>query len=64
MGSYYRYSFVIFKIYLFIYLWLHHEACRILILQSGIEPRPPAVEVRNPNHWTARELPSFVILKI
>ena len=27
----------------------------ILVPQPGIEPVPPAVEVRSPNHWTARE---------
>ena len=24
---------------------------------SGIKPRPPAVEVQSPNHWTIREVP-------
>ena len=29
----------------------------ILVPQPGIEPTPPAMEARNPNHWTAREVP-------
>ena len=24
-------------------------------MAGGIEPRPPAVEVQGPNHWTARK---------
>ena len=32
-------------------------ACRILVPQPGIEPMPSAVEARNLNHWTAREVP-------
>ena len=31
-------------------------ACGILVLQTGIEPMPPAVEARSLNHWTAREV--------
>ena len=31
-------------------------ALRILVSQPGIRPVPPAVEVRNPNHWAAREV--------
>ena len=36
-------------------------ACRILVLWSGIEPVPSAVEVRSLNHWTAREVPRIVL---
>ena len=32
-------------------------SCRILVLQPRIKPVPPAVEARNLNHWTAREIP-------
>ena len=28
--------------------------------QPGIEPRPPALEVQNLNHWTAREVTVFL----
>ena len=41
----------------FIFL-LHHKACRILVPQPGMERAPPAVEVWNLNHWTAREVPT------
>ena len=30
-------------------------ACGILVPQPRIKPRPPAVEVQSPNHWTTRE---------
>ena len=36
--------------------------CRILVPQSGIECMLPAMERRNPSHWTARELPPTFIL--
>ena len=32
-------------------------ACGILVPQPGIEPASPALEVRSPNHWTAKEVP-------
>ena len=30
--------------------------------RPGIEPEPPAVEVRSLNHWTSREVPTISIL--
>ena len=39
------------------FFWPCHAAYGILVPQPGIEPVPPAVEVRSPNHWTAREFP-------
>ena len=44
------------------FLWggvLHHMAYRILVPQSGIEPRSPAEETQSPNHWIAREFPKL-----
>ena len=38
-----------------------HEG--ILVPQPGIKPAPPAVEARSFNHWTAREVPKFMLLK-
>ena len=35
-------------------------ACRILVPQPGIEPRPLAVKAWSPNHWTAREFPPAI----
>lgn len=46
------YIFVVFKTF-----WLYHVACRILVLEAGIEPVPPAVVVWSLNSWTAREVP-------
>ena len=33
-----------------------------LVPQTGIEPTPPAMEVKSPNHWTARKaLTSYIL---
>ena len=32
-------------------------ACRVLVLQPQIEPKPPTVEAWSLNHWTTREVP-------
>ena len=32
--------------------------------QPETEPMPPAVEVRSPNHWTARRSPSYCIIHL
>ena len=37
-------------------VWLYFMACGILVHQPGIEPMPPAVEVRSLNHWTAKQV--------
>ena len=48
--------------YLFIYVefFLRGSACHmaygILVPRAGIKPIFPAVEARNPNHWTIREV--------
>ena len=42
--------------------WPHHRACKILVLQPGIEPMLPTVEVQNLNHWTTREVLKILIL--
>ena len=36
-----------------------HVACRILVPRPGIKPRPSAMKAQSPNHWTAREFPSY-----
>ena len=38
--------------------------CRILVPGTGIEPVPPAVEVRIPNPWTTREFPLPLLFNI
>ena len=48
----------------FVCLFLpHHTACGFLVLQPGIEPVPPAVEVWSLNHWTTKESQDFVFLR-
>ena len=49
---------------IFNFLWLCHESWRILVLQPGIEPRPLAMKLWNPNQWTAREFPQMFVLSI
>ena len=39
------------------HFWRHHVAYRILVPRQGIETVPPALEVKNLNHWTTREVP-------
>ena len=48
---------------LFIYFWLCHGACRILVPQPGIEPMAPAVEAWSLNLWTAREVPGVCVIE-
>ena len=43
----------------YLFIWPSHVACGISVLFSGIEPRPLAVKVQSPNHWTAREVPKI-----
>ena len=38
-------------------------ACGILVPRPGIEPVPPAVEAWSLNHWTAREVPEFLMFQ-
>ena len=54
------------QILLFVYLfiWLSHAACGILVPRLRIEPVPPAVEAWSPNHWTAREFSQILQLKL
>lgn len=37
-------------------------ACGILVSCPGIELMPPAVEVRNLNHWTVRDIPTVILI--
>ena len=50
-------------IYLFIY-WPFQAACRILVPQPGMEPRPMAVKAGSPNHWAAREFPLKTVVLV
>ena len=35
-------------------------ACGILVPRPEITPTPPALQARNLNHWTAREVPGIM----
>ena len=48
-----------FLFQLLIFFWPRHVGRGILVPQPGIEPEPPALEVRSLNHWTAREVLIF-----
>ena len=48
--------------YLFFTFRLHHTACRILVLCSGIKSMPSAVKVQSSNYRTAREFPLITFL--
>ena len=55
-GMSFIYLFIILKIF-----WLYHVACGILVPRPGIKPTPPTVEAWSLNHWTAREVPMYVL---
>ena len=48
--------FVSFCCFFFFSPWPLCTACGILVPQTGIEPRTPAMETWSLNHWTAREV--------
>ena len=43
---------------------LHSLQDLILVPGPGIEPAPSAVKAQSPNHWTAREFPSFAFSRM
>ena len=47
-----------FYFYLFRARW---GACRIIVLQPGVEPGPSAMEVWTPNHWITKGFPIFLL---
>ena len=48
-------------IFIFIFFfWPCLASCGILVPRPGIEPAPPALETRSPNHRTTREFPVFI----
>ena len=46
-----------FPSFIYLFIYPHRVACRILVPRSGIEPVPPALEPRILNHWMARKVP-------
>ena len=45
-----------------LFFWLCHVACGILF-QIREESVPPSVESQSPNHWTAKGIPSILVIK-
>ena len=45
---------------LFFIFWPYHTAWGILVLQPATEPAPPALEAQSFNHWTTRDVFSYV----
>ena len=45
--------------YIFFFFFFWRCSMQDLSSQPGIEPRPPALEVQNLNHWNAREVTVF-----
>ena len=49
--------------FFFFFFLLCFEVYRILVPQSGTEPRSPAAEMPSPNHWATKEVPEHCFLK-
>ena len=49
-------------LFTYLFVWPHYVLCGILVPPPGMEPMPPAVETRSPNHCAAREFPEDVSL--
>ena len=52
--------FMLFNIFCVFWGCVCHEACGILVSQSGIKPMSPAVEAWRLNHQTTRKVPSLL----
>ena len=50
-------------VFLLFFSWPHDSACGILFPQPGMKPTSLATEAQSLNHWTAREVPSFLTSK-
>ena len=44
--------------------WLRCMSCGMLVPRPGIEPVPPALGAQSLNHWTTREVPAVLFLKL
>ena len=54
--------FFLLILFSFLISWPPCVACRILFLQLGIEPMPPALGAQRLNHWITREVSTQIIL--
>ena len=57
-------SWSVLYLFIIIIFWPCRTACRILVPQPDIKPGALAVEVRSPNHWTARKFPLGQFFKV
>ena len=53
--------FFFFFLFSFLNLWLHHVACEVLVLHSGIKHTRPALAEKSLKHWVARKVPRLLI---
>lgn len=44
--------------------WPHHMAYGILVLESGVEPRPWTMRAQSSNHWAARGFPKLIFYSL
>ena len=56
-----RLQFMGLRLHLLCFTLFLYPACRVLVPQPGIKPGPPAAKLPSPNHWIAREFPSFCL---
>ena len=45
--------------FFFLIVWLRCAACGNLFPEPGVQPAPPALEVKSLNQWTSREIPHY-----
>ena len=50
--------------FIHLFIWPCCMVCGILVPWPGIKPRALAVDVQHPNHWTTRELPRKLSLRV
>ena len=55
-------NLIFFLFALLLIFWHCHEACGILVPQSGTEPALPALEARSLSHGIARDVPSILLI--
>ena len=47
---------------MYLFFWLYHTACGVLVPQPEMEPAPPAVDVWSLNQWVTRKIPGIKLL--
>ena len=62
LQAYLKHYFLLFLKMIFFWVGgLCYAPCGILLQGPQSKSVPLAVKVQNPNHWTAREFPSFLL---